>query len=55
MKPAKAVVLAERETLIAAATLVPRRRQKPCPNCRATSVRIDWISCCWNPIGGDPT
>lgn len=49
----KAEVLAERGRLIEAAALVPRRQQKPCPNCRATEVRIDWESCCWNPIGGE--
>ncbi len=53
MKPTKAEVLAERDALIAADALVPRRKQKPCPNCRATEVRIDWKSCCWNPIGAD--
>lgn len=51
MKPSKAEVLAEREALIAADALVPRRQQRPCANCGATSVRIDSISCCWNPIG----
>ena len=45
----RAEVLAERERLIAADALVPRRTQRPCPNCRATSVRVDWAVCCWNP------
>ncbi len=45
----KAEVLADRERLIAADALVPRRSQRPCANCGATEVRIDWANCCWNP------
>lgn len=48
----KAGVLAERERLIEAAALVPRREQRMCSNCGATSVRIDWVACCWNPPRG---
>jgi hypothetical protein len=51
VKPTKAEVLAERQALIEAAAAIPRREQRMCPNCWATSVRIDWSACCWNPRG----
>jgi hypothetical protein len=46
---AKEEALAERERLIAKDAKVPRRSQRMCSNCGATEVRIDALSCCWNP------